>query len=137
MALIPDISAILAQAFDDEDAAYAESVIEAIAADEAIVPTLFWLEIRNSLLLGERRGRLTPERTGAFLSDLALLPFVVDESPREAAVFDLARRHTLSIYAAVYLELAQRKNLPLATLDHALIKAAKCSAITIFPRAGK
>lgn len=132
MALIPDISAILAQAFDDEDAAYAESVIEAIASDEAVVPTLFWFEIRNALLMGERRTRLTPARTAAFLSDLALLPFVVDDTPREASFFDLARKHTLTIYDATYVELAQRKGLPLATLDHALIKAAKSSGVAIF-----
>lgn len=137
MALIPDISAILAQAFDDEDAAYAEAVLEAIGADEAVVPTLFWFELRNALLMGERRKRLTPARTTAFLFDLALLPFSVDESPREASVLDLARQHTLTVYDAAYLELAQRKNLPLATLDDALIKAAKNSAIAIFKPGSK
>ncbi|MBL8876857.1 MAG: type II toxin-antitoxin system VapC family toxin [Phycisphaerae bacterium] len=137
MALIPDISAILAIAFDDEDAAYAEAVIEAIGADEAIVPTLFWFELRNALIMGERRKRLTPVRTAAFLSDLALLPFSVDESPREAIVLDLARQHALTVYDAAYLELAQRKNLPLATLDDALIKAAKNSAIAIFKPGSK
>ena len=132
MALIPDISAILSQALSDADATYAEAVIEAIADDEALVPTLFWFEIRNALVMGERRKRINAERTAIFLSDLALLPFVVDESPREATVLDLARRHSLTIYDATYLELAQRKNLPLATLDHALIKAAKDAGVVLF-----
>ena len=132
MALIADVSAILSQAFDDEDAAYAEGVIEAIASDEALVPTLFWFEIRNALLMGERRGRITAERTGQFLSDLSLLPFVVDELPREVVAMELARRHKLTIYDATYLELAQRKNLPLATLDDALIKAAAAAGVPVF-----
>lgn len=132
MALIADVSAVLSQAFDDEYAAYAERVIEAIAKDEALVPTLFWFEIRNALLMGELRGQITAERTGQFLSDLALLPLVVDELPREVAAMALARRHQLTIYNATYLELAQRKNLPLATLDDALIKAAAAVGVTVF-----
>ncbi len=132
MALVPDVSAILAQAFDNEDATYAESVIDAIAADEALVPTLFWFEIRNVLLMGERRKRIGPDRTTLFLSDLSLLPFVVDDLPREAATLDLARRYALTVYDAAYLELAQRKNLPLATLDQALIGAALDAGIALF-----
>ena len=100
---------ILSQALDDEDATYAEQVIESIAADEALVPTLFWFEIHNALLMGERRKRITPAGTASFLVDLALLPFEVDDLPREGLV----------------LELAQRKQLPLATVDRALIKAAR------------
>lgn len=132
MALVPDISAILSQAFDDEDAAYAEAVIKAIALDEAVVPTLFWFEMRNALLVGERRKRITPKRTTSFLADLALLPFDVDALPREAAVLDLARRHTLTVYDATYLELAQRKSLPLATLDGALARAAQSAGVAVF-----
>lgn len=134
MALIPDVSAILALAFDDEDAAYAGRVIETIAADEAVVPTLFWFEIRNALLMGERRKRLTPARTAAFLADLALLPFVVDDVPREGVVMDLSRRYTLTVYDAAYLELAQRKGLPLATIDSALVKAARAASVGVFER---
>lgn len=136
MALVPDVSAILALAFDDEDAAYAGKVIEAIAADEAVVPTLLWFELRNALLMGERRKRLTSERTTAFLADLALLPFVVDDVPREGVVMDLSRRYTLTVYDAVYLELAQRKGLPLATIDGAMAKAAKAAGVGVFERQG-
>lgn len=110
-------------------------MIEAIAADEAIVPTLFWFEIRNALLMAERRKWLTPNRTHTFLSDLALLPFLVDESPREATVLELARQYALTVYDATYLELAHRKHLPLATLDAAMIRAATPSGVTIFASA--
>ena len=92
MPLVPDVSAILSQALDHEDATLAEAVIAAIAADDAFVPTLFWFEIRNALLMAERRKRISAQRTTAFLSDLALLPFSVDDLPREASMLDLARR---------------------------------------------
>ena len=58
MALVPDVSAILALALDDEDASFADSVIAAIARSEAIVPSLFWYEIRNVLIMAERRKRM-------------------------------------------------------------------------------
>ena len=134
MALIPDVSAILSQALDDEDASYAEAVIASIAADEALVPTLFWFEIRNALLMAERRKRISAARSASFLADLALLPFGIDDLPREGTVFELARRHNLTIYDAAYLELAQRKHLPLATTDAALIKAAKKAGVVLFER---
>jgi predicted nucleic acid-binding protein len=132
MAVVPDVSAILGQALGDEDATFAEAVIIAIARDEAVVPTLFWYEIRNVLVMAERRKRIAAARTTAFLSDLALLPFTVDSLPREAAVLDLARRRSLTVYDATYLELAQRIGAPLATLDQALIAAARKEGITLF-----
>lgn len=132
MAVVPDVSAILAQALDDEDASFAESVIAAIAQDEAIVPSLFWYEIRNVLVMAERRKRISAARTTAFLSDLALLPFTVDDLPREASVLDMARRRALTVYDATYLELAQRCKVPLATLDHALKAAAKKEGVALF-----
>lgn len=138
MAVVPDVSAILGQALDDEDATFAEAVIAAIARDEAVVPTLFWYEIRNVLVMAERRKRIAAARTTAFLSDLALLPITVDSLPREASVLDLARRRSLAVYDATYLELAQRIDAPLATLDQALIAAARKEGISLFkPKASR
>ena len=132
MALVPDVSAILGQALDDEDATFSESVIAAIARSDAIVPTLFWYEIRNVLVMAERRKRIAAARTTAFLADLAMLPFIVDDLPREASVLDLARRRSLTVYDATYLELAQRCDAPLATLDPALMAAARKEGVTLF-----
>lgn len=132
MPVVPDVSAMLGQALDDEDATYAEAVIGAIARDDAVVPTLFWYELRNVLVMAKRRKRIGAARTTAFLSDLALLPFTVDDLPREASVLDIARRRALSVYDATSLELAQRIGAPLATLDHALMAAAKKEGVALF-----
>ena len=134
MPLVPDVSAILSQALDDEDALFGQAVVAAIASGDAIVPTLFWFEIRNALVVAERRKRISVQRTTAFLSDLALLPFTVDEFPREASVLELARRRSLTVYDAAYLELAQRRDIVLATLDDALISAARREGVTLFKR---
>ncbi|HZZ43622.1 MAG TPA: type II toxin-antitoxin system VapC family toxin [Tepidisphaeraceae bacterium] len=131
MPLVPDSSAILSLAYDDEDAAYAQQVLDAIVKDQAVIPTLFWFEIRNALLMGERRNRITPDQTRAFLADLNLLPFEIDPQHRET-VLDLARQHKLTIYDAAYLELAHRRNLPLATIDNALMRAAIAQGVVLW-----
>lgn len=131
MAVVPDVSAVLGLALDDEEADFAESVIVDIASDEAIVPTLFWFEIRNVLVMAERRKRITVARSTAFLNDLALLPFVVDDLPREGAVMALARKRSLTVYDAAYLELAQRRGIRLATLDKTLAAAARKEGVLL------
>ncbi len=119
-------------AYDDEDTAYGHSLLDAIAENQAVVPTLFWFEVRNALLMGERRGRIAAEQTATFLADLEVLPFEVDDQPSESALMALARQHTLTVYDAAYLELAQRRGASLATIDRALIRAATETGVTIW-----
>ena len=68
------------------------------------------------------------------MRNLARLPIVVDRAPEEAAVLTLARRHGLTVYDASYLELAQRHDAPLATLDVALTQAAQRENISLIGR---
>jgi predicted nucleic acid-binding protein len=119
-------------AFDDEDGQYARGVIDHVAADGAVVPTLFWFEIRNCLVMAERRRRTAIDRTTGFLADLEPLNLEVDYHPQEAIVMGLARRHMLTIYDASYLELAKRRNLPLATIDQALARAAAAAGVAVW-----
>jgi predicted nucleic acid-binding protein len=129
MPLVVDPSAIASLAFPDEDNGPAVALIETMCIDLAVVPTLFWFEIRNILLVGERRSRLTAHQSTLFLSNLAVLPFEIDQQPNEAIVLGLARQHALTVYDASYLELALRRNLSLATLDRALIRAAETTGV--------
>ena len=68
-------------AFDDEDHPVAASALERIRTDEALVPSLWWFEVRNTLIVSERRGRLTESDTAAFLRGLARLRVTIDQSP--------------------------------------------------------
>lgn len=71
-----------------------------------------------------RRGRVTPTQTESSLSSLAHLDIYIDNQPDDTVLLALARRHELTVYDALYLELAVRLDIPLATLDRALIRAA-------------
>ena len=65
------------------------------------------------------------------LARLSVLPISIEARPDDSAVFDFARRHRLTFYDAVYLELATRRKLSLATLDHDLIAAAKAERVQL------
>ena len=106
-----------------------------LRSDTAFAPTIWWYELRNILLMNERRGRATPDDSEAFLSDLATLSIDIDTAADEAMIFDLARRHRLTFYDAAYLELAMRLRLPLATLDAALVAAASAEKVALLNEA--
>ena len=115
MPLVLDASIAASWHFADERGPQADVVLDALARDTAIVPAHWWFEIRNVLLVGERRGRASEQQTAQFLDRLAVLRIELAEIPDEAAVMSLARRHRLSVYDAAYLELAQRERIGLRT----------------------
>ena len=125
MAIVVDASALLCLAFDDEGLPYAMSLIDAVRDTGAIAPPILWYELRNALVVNERRGKIQPEQSTAFLALLDELTIVSQPLPPEAGVLDLARRLQLSVYDASYLELAVREGALLATLDNALRQAAQ------------
>lgn len=131
MAFVLDASVAATWAFEDENHPDAALALARVQLDAARVPSLWWFELRNALLVNERRGGLTEAGTAAFLRDLGRLAISIDRSPDEAELLTLARRHRLTVYDAAYLELAQRGGLPLASLDGALRSAAAASGVPL------
>ena len=62
MPFVLDASIAACWAFDDEDHPVAALALERVRTDEARVPSLWWFEVRNTLIVSERRGRLTESR---------------------------------------------------------------------------
>jgi predicted nucleic acid-binding protein len=130
MSFIIDASVVIAWAFKEQHAT-AERALARIQAEEAIVPALWWYELRNVLVLGDRQKRVTERETARFLRNISRLTITIDSSPNEAQVLTLARRHRLTVYDAAYLELAGREALPLATLDEELAAAARAEQVAL------
>ena len=133
--LILDSSIAIAWCFPDERDDYSQSVLDALVTEPAFVPSLWHLEVANTLLVGERRKRSTQANTVAWLGFLAGLPITVDEETRGHAFGDitnLGRSQDLSAYDAAYLELAMRRGLPLATLDEKLKSAALAVGVPLY-----
>ena len=115
----------MAWCFKDEATPYSESILEALAQGEAVVPPVWSLEVANVLLVGERKKRLVPAQSLRFVELLQSLPIVLDPDVRPLGeLLGLARENGLSSYDATYLDLAVRTGLPLASLDGDLVKAA-------------
>ncbi|MGA2212376.1 MAG: type II toxin-antitoxin system VapC family toxin [Bryobacteraceae bacterium] len=98
-----------------------------------VVPVLWAFEVANSLLALRRRRVIQEEQYQRARQDLLDLDSIIDEEgPRLALekISSIAQEHSLSVYDAVYLELALRRELPLATRDSALNKAAKSAGVS-------
>lgn len=115
--------------------AYADSVLSALQESQAVVPSLFALEIANVVTQLEAKGIVPEADSQRFIALLGQLDIETDLETMARALGDtlnLARRHKLSAYDAAYLELALRQGLPLATLDADLAKAAQRVGLSIF-----
>jgi len=131
MAFVLDASITACWAFADEDHPDADLALRRVRTEEAVVPSLWWFEVRNILVVNERRKRITQSGTASFLREIARIPIRVDRDPVEAEVLRLARGHRLSVYDAAYLELARREGLMLATLDRDLAGAARAESVPL------
>ncbi len=134
MSLVLDSSVTLAWLYNDEGGEAVDSVFSRVVASRAWVPALWRLEVANSLTVALRRGRVTAQFRDQSLSDLALLDIVADQETDNfawSATLRVADRHRLTLYDAAYLELAQRLDLPLATLDAELRQAAKVLGVPL------
>jgi predicted nucleic acid-binding protein len=128
VSLVLDSSATLAWIYSDETTDPIRRLFDAVGDEGAVVPALWRLEIANSLTVAVRRGRIEANFRRAALTDLALLDIAIDDQTDVHAwgeTLRLADLFQLTAYDAAYLELAQRRNLPLATLDGELRAAAK------------
>lgn len=102
-----------------------------IRVEGAAVPAIWWYEIRNLLVMAERRKRLDATDVDLVWDKLGHLPVQIDNEPDEHDCLSMARRHGLSFYDASYLELAMRRHLPLATSDQALMRAAVAEKVPL------
>jgi predicted nucleic acid-binding protein len=128
VSLVLDASVTLAWLYPDETTDAVRDVFDIVVNEGGIVPALWRLEVANGLTHALRRGRITSAFRNAALADLALAPIAIDgetDVHAWAATLHLADRFGLTLYDAAYLELAQRRALPLASLDGDLRATAR------------
>lgn len=134
MSLILDSSATLAWIFSDEISRAVQQVLDFVTKSGAIVPVIWSLEVSNSLQTAVRHGRIEAAFRDAALSDLALMNIEIDPETNNYAwstTLHLAHKFNLTLYDAAYLELSNRRLLPLASLDKDLRAAGKALGLTL------
>ena len=115
----------------DEEEPAATSAMRHVLERGGVAPRIWWYELRNALLVNERRGRVSPQQVSETLEDSLALGISIDDEHDESRLLDLARRFELTVYDAAYLEVAVRRSLPLATLDLRLRRAAEIVGIAV------
>ncbi len=128
MAFVLDCSVTMAWVFPDEATEATNQLRDSLLESRAFVPSLWPVEVGNVLLAATRRNRIRVDDWREIRASLEALPIEIDPvttSRAWGASLELARTHQLSVYDAMYLELAMRLQLPLATLDRALHRAAR------------
>ena len=134
MSIVLDSSAALSWLFDDEENETSSAILEAVVEQGAIAPTLWRYEVGNALEMAVRRNRITPAYRERSLARLDQLGVRIDADAEQliwSTTVPLASRTGLTVYDASYLELALRLQLPLATLDAQLQKAAISEGLTV------
>ncbi|MGH9607950.1 MAG: type II toxin-antitoxin system VapC family toxin [Terracidiphilus sp.] len=131
MAFVLDASISAVWAFYDESSSLAELAASRLEAEFAMVPPIWWYEVRNLLVVNERRRRITADDSAVFLELIASYPIQIDPIEDEGTIFRFARQYGLSFYDAAYLAVAERHRAPLATLDKALQAAALAAGVPL------
>lgn len=128
MAFVLDCSVTMAWVFSDEATEATNQLRDSLVESRAFAPSLWPVEVANVLLVATRRNRIRVDDWREIRASLEALPIEIDPVTTSRAwgtSLELARTHQLSVYDAMYLELAMRLQLPLATLDRALHRAAR------------
>ena len=134
MAFVLDCSVTMAWLFPDEATDATDHLRDSLVEDSAFVPSLWPVEVAGVLLAATRRRRVGVDEWSEICAHLDMLPIEIDPVSTSrvwGAVLDLANRHGLSAYDAMYLELAVRMRIPLATLDRALAAAGQAAGVDV------
>jgi predicted nucleic acid-binding protein len=122
---VVDNSIAVAWAYPQQATDYTEDLLD--RASSGLLHTAFiWpAEFANVTGVLVNRGVLS-EALGENMIDFShSLGLIVGKAPDISALYSVSRKYRLSAYDAAYLELSIRLNLPLATRDKDLKKAAE------------
>jgi predicted nucleic acid-binding protein len=133
-----DASVALAWFLRDTEPAtrYAAGVAELLAREDAIcvVPAIFHIEVAATLIRKrrDRQARFGKSKLETALSHLTSLRIHTELTYyRVDSITTIAERYHVQGFDAVYLDLAARLKLPLATIDRGLRSAARRNRVVL------
>ena len=135
--IVLDCSVTMAWCFREEQTPFTLSLLDRVKEAGAVVPAIWPFEVLNTLAVAERRNRLDSPTSARFIELLSALPILIDPDlvwPPTPDFLETTRKYCLTAYDAAYLRLALRNEAPLATLDRALLTAAKKVGVEILKK---
>lgn len=134
--MVVDSSFMLSAFMPDEVSDVTETLLADAVDAGVVVPSHWHFEVANAFNVAIRRKRIvTADRDGA-LEEISTFGVEIDPETNDhawSATMRLADLYGLTVYDAAYLELAQRRRLPLATLDRPLAEAARKAGVEVLP----
>jgi predicted nucleic acid-binding protein len=134
---VADASVAIAWVHPAQATAETDALLDGLAAgDSLVVPALWPLEVANALTILRRRRKLTMNEFRTAVEIIRELPATVDHEAASIALtrlLDIASEHGLTVYDATYLELARRRQLPLASNDVQMRRAAIRAGVALWP----
>lgn len=132
MPFVLDNSVVCGWLLENQATPYTRAMARKLETDRAVAPALLWLECTNVLRTACKRGACNARTALDMLAWLTRLPIeLAPEAPEPAQILDLTLRYDLSSYDAAYLDLALRRQFPLATRDEALARAARVTGVGV------
>lgn len=127
MTLVVDSPALAAWLLPHETGA---GLVKLIAGQsDVLAPWLFWTQLRNILIVAERRGRRPQGLADQLIEAVEGLETVVDTAQSSAAVLAMARQHAPTVYNALFVELTLRRRAMLKLLDAKQAPAARAEGV--------
>ncbi len=125
-----DNSIACAWLFRSQATPYSDAVAKQLGAMQPLAPALLRLEYTNVLRTACKRQKMVAHQAQSAIADFDELDIWFDAtSPAPRLLLTLALQYDLTSYDAAYLELALRMQVPLATQDAALGRAAEASGV--------
>lgn len=109
-------------------------ILEGLDDYVTYVPTIWHLEVAHGAMRAERSGMASASMLTKFSEILSRVPFSEEQRPTQlwlTASVSLARKHSLTVYDASYLELALATGATLATFDQKLCAAAQTCGVSV------
>jgi predicted nucleic acid-binding protein len=101
---------------------------------DALVPANWWAEVGNGLLMAERRKRISDSGVALSLQDLIDFNVLQNEQMDFDYILSAAKisqLYHLTMYDALYLQLAVETSLPIAAFDRKMTSAARALNIPV------
>jgi predicted nucleic acid-binding protein len=130
--IVIDASFAAAWIFKDEATEETNALLAGLTKIAARVPAIYWYEVRNLLIVGSRRLRISKDDIFPTMAFMRGLPITDCGPGDDVRILELASAHNLTAYDAAYLELALSRDAQLATCDRRLRAAAQLEGVTAY-----
>jgi predicted nucleic acid-binding protein len=134
--IVADASLIVALILREDNVADPGTIYDLLRTTQLTVPAHWSAEVANALWANTRRGRITAEMVSAAAEYLVVFKPRIDAAPsidRLPALIEFAERERLTVYDAIYVQLALSHNASLATIDSDVRASAKRLDIPLLP----